>query len=323
MKLTAALITLAGLGAATALTIWQRNQATATVAETARVSTELAGAEAILRSQDQEIAVAGESAASAQAELVALARPQEELPSWKSVPLGEANWETDASFVDVPKWVLNRIQVTGLSFESQRPEDRGRGIGPALDSANAQVGPEAAVLLGLTESERAVVRENYLRAKSSFEQIERERFARTDVPLARAARLPGEKASFIIPPFPEEQEALKLEWEQNLERTLGRTRAALIATYATAFNPARPGSIASTSNALSSALSPHPLSDWLRLATNETRITVVFAPPQTNNGKVVLGQTNFHYATGTGDSGASSLNRWPHLLTLEVLAARP
>lgn len=321
MKPSALLIAITLLGVAAALSIRQRNLAVVTRVEIAQVTAQSSSAQDTLRDKEQQIATAREFAKSVQAEVAALARPVEVIQSWKSVPLGEADWGTDNSFIDIPKKILKSLRVPGLSFESELAGNRGREIELTGLTADAHATLDAAVFLGMTASERATVRDAYFELNHRFEQLQQARLTRTNDPVAQAAQQPGEKITFVIPPMPDEQVALKQEWDQILEQSLGPSRASIFSTYSTNASSGLPRSIG-VSNSLISALASRPLADWLKVATNETRITAVFTPAQPNGDRVTRPRTNFYYSTGTG-SGSGPQNRWPNLLTPEVLAARP
>ena len=197
MKPITLLIASAVLGAIMALATWQRNQTLVTRGEIARVSVEISNVQARLDTKAQQIAAVRESGRSVQSEVAALARPQEEVPAWRSMPLGEAGWERDDSFVDIPKRVLKNLRVAGFLFDSET--FHGPLTAPAT---NAHVGPEATVLLGLSDSEREVLRGTYLEMYNRFEQLQKSRLTRTDVPVAESEPQPGERVSFVIQPFP-------------------------------------------------------------------------------------------------------------------------
>ena len=126
--------------------------------------------------------------------------------------------------------------------------------------------------------------------------------------------------SFVIAPFPDEAEKLKEDWATELELILGPSRAEIFALYAINGPTGPHGSIPPLMNWIL-GLWPRGM-DWTRYRTNETRITVIFTSAQTNADRVIPSRTQFYFEGGSG-SGFGSPNRWPHLITPEILAARP
>jgi hypothetical protein len=89
-----------------------------------------------------------------------------------------SRWDKTVPFADVPKSLINSLQIPGLTLDEE-------------------LSPEAAALFGLSEDEQKVVRDLYHEMKSRFEKLEREHFERTE---------PG-KNSFVLKAFPEKSAA--------------------------------------------------------------------------------------------------------------------
>ena len=290
--------------------------------EIADASLELAKLHELVRDRQLQLPASHDSLKELQGEMARLVSPQEAPPVWKSLPLGEAGWTSDETFLDMPKTVLRGFGVSGFSFLPPLPSSRSgvqvwRGPGE-MKLSETKVTTEAAAFLGLTEFEQESLAALYVEMNSRFEQLERRHFARADQPPALFLDFPGESMSFVIASFPEEMATLKREWTVEMEQLLGATRAAIFEAYAANTPSPPPGANASRASggAAPRIVVPmvRPPSDWLRGGTNETLITVTF-PSRT------VPFTSFTYSKdGKQTEGSSPLNRWPHLLTPEVLA---
>ena len=140
-------------------------------------------------------------------------------------PLGAATWQSDLPYVDVPKRVLRAIQMKELS-------------------PNGAVDPLVAELLMISAAEKHQLQELFDHMRAQSEALERSHLESSPQHLPESNRSPGQKMTFVLRPFPQERDALKLEWRSALEQIVGMTRADLIFKAplpGTTFQPTRLG----------------------------------------------------------------------------------
>lgn len=110
-----------------------------------------------------------------------------------------SKWDDNAAFVDLPKSIINGLQIAGLDAEGE-------------------LSGKAITVFGLTPEDTTAVRQLYHEMKARFEKLERANFVR-DAP---------EKNSFVLRAFPEENAALQREWLSRLKKLVGEERGDLL-----------------------------------------------------------------------------------------------
>ena len=236
--------------------------------------------------------------------------------------LGAADWSSGAAYVDLPKRLLSTLQIQALLPDG---------------AAN----PLTATLLGLTENEQTAIQELHAKFQARIDLLEQAHFRRTEDHLptpeefGRASRdHPGTRISFEIIPFPEEMDALRIEWRDGLEQILGKTRAdfvfasrppvldsmAITAQYDPFFRRGADPNALRAERTRIDAAGP----SWLTRGTNRFRVTFVLdqKPGETPTSRPFApGEAGYFVdlSDGNGTLGVRLPLYWRKLITPEML----
>jgi hypothetical protein len=204
------------------------------------------------------------------------------------LPFGEAGWDPNIPFIDLPKWILDRNGVIILN-------------------GKAEVTPDAGVLFSLTPDQRQAIQNVYRAYEERVQEIERACFKPTDQHIAEFADRPEPKLSFRLHSFTNEMENLLSEWQEELGRIAGPTRAKLLTEH-----------IRRPRDSLASIMVIGNSLPWPNRGAEE-HLTILFRTR--SDGRPAWA---FHVRSGENNgsnSGPASRipERWRHLITEEML----